>query len=508
MKRYILLLALILFASINWAQAQRPTPTGGCVQEFECYTFEYFGATQLEADLVQVQFGLQVNCDELAYIAFELPEGSEAAGPASIYHEDAPKYRVRNGFASQQGPNEVETPFNAIQFNAKQTYSLTGGAIDTFSFNLTAADFEALSTMRVRATLRGATNGNRNNITQSKQVVFDLSACSPVTSPDACVVERDNASFAFAGAEDNGDGTTTVNLMVRNLADENVSSITIETTDTPDPLSVAGMTNGGVYKGMNYQYKVAVDQEANMITFEAQNTNGYASGATDLFSVIVPSDLYELEPYFQLTMTAGGVFENAGLNTISCEDEPITPLPVELLSFEGKATQSGIALEWATASENNNEKFEVERSQDGRSFEKIAEVAGAGNSATQLTYSYSDRAAEPGVNYYRLKQVDFDGQFEYSKVVAVSNRAAAASASMEVYPNPASSNYVHVGLNSNSAAQLKIMDRNGRTVYAQEVAPGTHELRLSIAELNIPKGLYYVHMQGAIEKQVQKLIVQ
>ncbi|OKL39162.1 T9SS type A sorting domain-containing protein [Pontibacter flavimaris] len=509
MKKYILLFSLFFIASATWAQAQRPAPTGGCVQDQNaCYTFEYFGALPLEADLVQVQFGLQVNCDELAYLAFELPAGSEAAGPASIYHEEASNYRVRNGKTSEQGPNEVETPFNAIQFNAKQNYSLSGGAIDTFTFYLTTADFEALSTMRVRATLRGNTNGNRNEITQSQQVVFDLNACSPLSGPGACVAARERANFAFAGAVDNGDGTTTVNLLIQNLAEEDASSITIETTATPDSIGVAGLTNGDVYKSMVYQYKVTVDQEANLISFEAQNTNGYASGASDVFSIIVPNDLYELEPYFQMTLTAGDVTENAGLNTISCEDEPITPLPVELLSFEGKATQSGVALEWATASEDNNEKFEVERSQDGRSFEKIAEVAGAGNSAITLKYSYNDMAANPGTNYYRLKQLDVDGQYEFSKVIAVNHKAASADALMKVYPNPAVSNYVHVALNSSSDAQLKIMDRNGRTVYTQEVAPGQQEIQLSIAELNIPKGLYYVHMQDDTERQVQKLIVQ
>jgi hypothetical protein len=151
MKRYILLITLFIFASTTWAQAQRPAPTGGCVQERECFTFEYLGAMQLEEDMVQVRFGLQVNCNELAYVAFELPEGSEAASPASKYHENAPAYIVRNGKTSEQGPNEVEPAFNAIQFNAKQNYSLSGGAIDTFSFNLAMADFVATETLLPKA---------------------------------------------------------------------------------------------------------------------------------------------------------------------------------------------------------------------------------------------------------------------------------------------------------------------------------------------------------------------
>ncbi|CAM3467498.1 T9SS type A sorting domain-containing protein [Pontibacter korlensis] len=507
MKRYILFFTLFFLTSVSFAQAQRPTPTGGCVQDHECYRFEYHGATQVEEGLMQVAFSLQVKCDELAYLAFEVPEGSEAAGPASVYQQNARDYRIRNGFASEQGPNKVETPYNAIQFNAKQNYSLSGGEVDTFMFNLTQADFEALSTMRVRATLRSGTNGNRDIVTQSRQVVFDLNACSPTTRPDACVVERDAANFAFIGATDNGDGTTTVQLYIENKADSDVSGVTIETEDTPDEIGVAGMNNGGIYQTENFIYRVDVDQEANLITFDAQNTNGYANGAADVFAIVVPNDLYELAPYFLMSVTTANTFESAGLNTISCEDEPITPLPVELVSFEGKATQSGVALEWTTASEENNDRFEIERSQDGKSFNKIAEVKGAGNSVTTLNYSYTDETADTGLHYYRLKQIDFDGQYEFSKVVAV-KRAAVRNASFEVYPNPATTNYLQVAMHNDSDALLQIMDRNGRTVYTQEIGEGAQQVQLSISELNIPKGLYYVHLQGANGRQVQKLIVQ
>ncbi len=457
---------------------------------------------------MQLKFSLQVRCDELAYVAFELPEGARAASPASVYHGNAPAYRVRNGVSSEQGPNEVETPFNAIQFNAKSNYALSGGQVDTFAFNLTQADFQALSTMRVRATLRSeALKGNENNISGSQQVVFDLNACSPPTNPGACVIQLEEASFAFAGATDNGDGTTTVRLRIANKLPADVSSVMIETMETTADLGVAGMNNGGVYKTADFQYKTTIDQEANLIVFQGQQTNGYANGTADVFAIIVPTDLYELSPYFQMTVNAGGTLTNTGLNTISCEDEPITPLPVELVSFEGKATASGIALTWTTASEENNDRFEVERSKDGNSFSAVGEVQGAGNSSVTQRYSFTDASADAGQHYYRLKQVDYDGQFEYSKVIAV-ERAALAGASMEVYPNPATSNYIRVATPGGSDAILQIMDRNGRTVHTQRLAPEEREVQLTVSDLNIPKGLYYVHLQNASGKQTQKLIIQ
>jgi hypothetical protein len=76
-------------------------------------------------------------------------------------------------------------------------------------------------------------------------------------------------------------------------------------------------------------------------------------------------------------------------------------------------------LSWVTLSELNNEKFLIERSADSRSYRVIGEVAGAGTSLEQQDYHFTDRSPLPGLNYYRLKQVDYDGQYEYSPVRSV-----------------------------------------------------------------------------------------
>ena len=83
----------------------------------------------------------------------------------------------------------------------------------------------------------------------------------------------------------------------------------------------------------------------------------------------MPTDAYTANPSFTLVLQAGQTIVATGFNTTTCEDEAITPLPVELLSFEGKATQSGIELNWETASESNNQGFDVERSTDGKNFD-------------------------------------------------------------------------------------------------------------------------------------------
>ena len=92
-------------------------------------------------------------------------------------------------------------------------------------------------------------------------------------------------------------------------------------------------------------------------------------------------------------------------------------LPVDFISFEGVNNNGLVKLSWATAMEKNNQYFEILKSYDGDAFFTIGHVNGAGNSSEILNYTYSD--TETKTAYYRLQQIDFDGMFEYSDVIAV-----------------------------------------------------------------------------------------
>jgi hypothetical protein len=112
----------------------------------------------------------------------------------------------------------------------------------------------------------------------------------------------------------------------------------------------------------------------------------------------------------------------------------IAVLPVELLSFDAKPVDDNVILNWSTASEINNNYFEVEKSNDGKKFKTFQFVSGAGNSTIQNDYSTVDESPSPGINYYRLKQVDFDGTISYSPIVAVEINSSNV---FYVMPNPA-----------------------------------------------------------------------
>ena len=119
---------------------------------------------------------------------------------------------------------------------------------------------------------------------------------------------------------------------------------------------------------------------------------------------------------------------------IGTKNKTQSPLPIELIDFMAIPTEETVILDWETATEINNDFFVIERSNDGFKFEPILNKKGAGNSYGILNYTQTDFHPLSGVSYYRLKQVDFNGDFKYSKIIAVDMAKLAAASS--IYPNP------------------------------------------------------------------------
>lgn len=113
------------------------------------------------------------------------------------------------------------------------------------------------------------------------------------------------------------------------------------------------------------------------------------------------------------------------------------PLPVTLTSFGATPRATAVDVRWATATEHNSASFDVQRSADGITFSSLALVPAAGNSQVAKAYQYLDAAPLRTTGYYRLRQLDLDGQVAYSPVVAVSAVSAAAAVAVSFFPNPA-----------------------------------------------------------------------
>lgn len=139
-----------------------------------------------------------------------------------------------------------------------------------------------------------------------------------------------------------------------------------------------------------------------------------------------------------------------------------TILPMELIEFHAFAVGDGVELHWSTASEVNNDRFVIERSKDGVFFEPIGVVDAAGNSAYANSYTHPDRSPHPGLNYYRLQQVDTDGTFEHSPVRTVIFKDL--DGEVLLIPNPGSG-LVNVLLPAVEAgSKLVLLDATGRIV--------------------------------------------
>ena len=174
--------------------------------------------------------------------------------------------------------------------------------------------------------------------------------------------------------------------------------------------------------------------------------------------------------------------------TLTTENEVVTSLPVTLVSFSGSNEGDQNILNWKTTSETNSRGFDIERSWDGSKFEKIGFVAGGGDSNGESNYSFVDKI--PLFNsYYRLKQLDFDGTFTYSKVVSVKN----SHASVVAYPNPAADHFYLKNLKEKG--EIVIRNLEGKIISKQIVEPGK-----PVNTSNLITGLYTVTASGVVQK--------
>ncbi|WP_020536378.1 T9SS type A sorting domain-containing protein [Lewinella cohaerens] len=171
--------------------------------------------------------------------------------------------------------------------------------------------------------------------------------------------------------------------------------------------------------------------------------------------------------------------------------------PVELLSFSGKATPKAIQLNWETATELNNEKFEIERSADGRTFSMIGEERGQGTTQQTQAYQFTDQAPVAGLNYYRLKQMDYDGQFTYSSVTAITFTRKGA---INVYPT-ATNGMINIVTEDEGSSLVKVFHING-SLMKQQTFDG-NSLPLDISSL--PNGTYLIVVETSSQTYQERI---
>jgi hypothetical protein len=183
--------------------------------------------------------------------------------------------------------------------------------------------------------------------------------------------------------------------------------------------------------------------------------------------------------------------------------EQTNPLAIKLSGFTAQNVNNQyVQLQWSTSQEVNNNYFLVQRSVDGIHYSDIINVPGAGNSNITLNYSAQDDHAVQGINYYRLKEVDFDGKFSYSAVIPV--RFGQQVAPM-IYPNPARS-YFTIVAGQDPVKSVSVFDVSGKVTRKISYGSGVSALTVYCADM--APGVYIIQISTNTQNYIRKLIRQ
>jgi hypothetical protein len=188
----------------------------------------------------------------------------------------------------------------------------------------------------------------------------------------------------------------------------------------------------------------------------------------------------------------------------------IIPLPVELVSFGVKVVGGNAVLQWKTASEQDNDYFSIETSTDGRTFTSIGKVPGNGTTQLQRHYSFTDENVlryRSNNIYYRLRQVDFSGEYEFSRIRYVRAPAVPDALVLKAFPSPFKDYFqVHISSNEETVASLSLYDAQGRVLLSRQPHLKTGLNDIVMAGLNLARGIYYLQVSTIDQHKVLKVI--
>ena len=168
-----------------------------------------------------------------------------------------------------------------------------------------------------------------------------------------------------------------------------------------------------------------------------------------------------------------------------------------------------MTLKWITATETNNYGFEIEKSENNNTWKNIGFINGAGNSNSQKEYSFTEKIPESGKYFYRLKQIDIDGTFEYSSPVEIVIENPKTFELAQNYPNPFNpSTSIQYQVSRNSNITLKVYDIVGNqiaTLVDEFKSAGKYEVEFGAA--NLASGIYFYKLQAGSFVETKKMVL-
>lgn len=353
--------------------------------------------------------------------------------------------------------------------------------------------------------------------TASNQVIFEENAqASPTHSSSyitGSVAKTGTSSFTFPFYNGNGNQK----IGVSNIS----SNSTFSASYTPSAFSNTTSFGSGLVDVSNQEYFTLTREAGNGSARVALHwSDGTASGISDLTSLVVARWDEQANEW----VNVGQHNRNGGTNSGSVTSHNTTEfgtftfgttnsnnaLPVELLVYHVRPQQKDVVVEWSTGSELNNDYFTIERSQDGYSFQRVAQVKGAGTIQQETPYSWVDKSPLSGISYYRLKQTDFDGSTETFDVKSVSLEAAGAEQLIveNIGPNPFASQFgMDYNLPVASTLELRLVDVNGRVLHEETVSGHQGSNHYTYQEgSKLENGVYFLIMNANGRQLTQKVV--
>lgn len=307
---------------------------------------------------------------------------------------------------------------------------------------------------------------------------------SPLLTKTAIVGAMRNMNFyATQDCDTKVDFTINTKMMGNTLSDRFGPNIYVALTDATTSVSAAviRLMFGSPGSGLT---AVKVDS---------------AIGSTLAFTDNNLADLSTGYYYLDITNGTGRIITSPIWYT---RNDALSALPVKLNSFAVQKANTGAQLDWSTNQEINSSYFSVERSADGRNWNSILRVNAAGNSSIVKNYRAFDNTPLTGINYYRLKQFDVDGKFEYSLVKSISFNSAY---SISVSPNPAR-DFINISAsnNRNTVLVIQLADVTGKILRTIQSSQSS----IKISTAGIVKGLYFIKVNDENTVQTQRVIIE
>ncbi|HLP56873.1 MAG TPA: T9SS type A sorting domain-containing protein [Fluviicola sp.] len=394
---------------------------------------------------------------------------------AQTYNQGASQLDLNFVVMNHSGPG-VDLATNMFIKATTGSLTLTNGKINTAAFRVDVAN----------GTPACVTTGNTNSYINGNLYRTLSGAAGSYDFPlgTATLYERANINFTTATTiprlqsrfDSWGTPANHINGMSEcattyNLLDENMGFWTINASANP---------TSGTYN--TTLYCTGATNTAGVAAWTVEKSQN--SGATWILSGTC-------DP----TSTAAIVKRN-GMNGFSlfAAAQATNPLPVELLGFYGYEDERINYLKWTTASEINSDYFDVERSKNGIEFYAIDQVDAAGNSNQEINYTATDENPYYPVTYYRVKQVDIDGDYYYTPIIAIESSSEEPLTVHQVYPNPTKEKlYVEFSLQKSEHAVIAITDISGKVIHRIDVDCATS----NVVEFNSKQwlpGMYLIRI--------------